>query len=341
MLFDGKVPQPYWVEAFFTSCFLGNLLPSSILADNKSLYEILLKRKPEYTALRIFGSACYPSLRPYASNKLDPKSLKCVFLGYNEKYKGYRCLHPPTGKVYISRHVLFNEEVFPFTSTYSHLQQTSPTALTSAWQQSFMSSHTAPETDDPSTSQSFDVPFQKTTEPCLQVTPLQTVQQTSSLRSEDQCLQLGVPEAVSTARHSTPEMQPLSPSQGSVSRNVSPIQFGSLNPNYLENLSDQSSSSSTLNSEDDKNKTECEAELQQSSASDLNNSKISLKTRAQEELISQSIHVVTLGESQHPTITQSKIGITKPNSRYVLFTVTSPSATPKTVSEALKYPGWN
>lgn len=31
MLFDGKVPQKYWVEAFFTSSFLGNLLPSSSL----------------------------------------------------------------------------------------------------------------------------------------------------------------------------------------------------------------------------------------------------------------------------------------------------------------------
>ena len=109
MLFDGKVPQKYWVEAFFTSSFLGNLLPSSTLPNNKSPYEVLFNRKPEYSALRIFGSACYPSLRPYTANKLDPKSLQCVFLGYNEKYKGYRCLHPPTGRVYINRHVLFDE----------------------------------------------------------------------------------------------------------------------------------------------------------------------------------------------------------------------------------------
>ena len=64
MLFDGKVPQQYWVEAFFTSSFLGNLLPSSSLTENKSPYEVLYKRKPEYSALRSFGSACYPSLRP-------------------------------------------------------------------------------------------------------------------------------------------------------------------------------------------------------------------------------------------------------------------------------------
>lgn len=81
MLLDGKVPHKYWVEAFLTSCFLGNLLPSSTLADNKSPYEVLFNRKPEYSALRAFRSACYPSLRPYASNKFDLKSLQCVFFG--------------------------------------------------------------------------------------------------------------------------------------------------------------------------------------------------------------------------------------------------------------------
>ncbi|OMO89257.1 hypothetical protein CCACVL1_07965 [Corchorus capsularis] len=31
-----------------------------------------------------------------------------------ELHKGYRCLHPPSGRVYISRHVTFDEKVFPF-----------------------------------------------------------------------------------------------------------------------------------------------------------------------------------------------------------------------------------
>lgn len=138
MLFDGKVPQKYWVEAFFTSSFLGTLLPSSSLSNNKSPYEVLFGRKSEYTALRIFGSACYPSLRPYTSNKLDPKSLQCVFLGYKEKYKGYRCLNPPTRKVYINRHVLFNQQLLPFATTYSHLHQQGSTPLLKVWQQSFL-----------------------------------------------------------------------------------------------------------------------------------------------------------------------------------------------------------
>lgn len=43
-----------------------------------------------------------------------PRSIKCVFVGYSVSDKGYRCLDRATGRVYISRHVVFNEDVFPF-----------------------------------------------------------------------------------------------------------------------------------------------------------------------------------------------------------------------------------
>lgn len=88
---------------------------------------------PVWTALRVFGCACYPYLRPYSQNKFDPKSLMCVFLGYNEKYKGYRCYHLLTGRVYINCHVLFDEDRLPYKDTYQHLVPAATTPLSSAW----------------------------------------------------------------------------------------------------------------------------------------------------------------------------------------------------------------
>lgn len=133
MLYHGRVPQQLWVEAFFTANYLINLLPSSALPSHKSPYEMLFHSVPNYTSLRVFGSKCFPTLRPYMHNKLDPKSLPCVFLGYNEKYKGYRCLYPPTGTVFISRHVIFVEDSFPYADIYINFHKASDSSLLNAW----------------------------------------------------------------------------------------------------------------------------------------------------------------------------------------------------------------
>ena len=133
MLFQSHLPDVLWVEALFIASFLSNLLPSSVHDKMLSPYELLNGKAPVYTALRVFGCACYPNLRPYSQNKFDPKSLMCVFLGYNEKYKGYRCYHPPTGRVYINRHVLFDEDILPYKDTYLHLIPEATTPLSSAW----------------------------------------------------------------------------------------------------------------------------------------------------------------------------------------------------------------
>ena len=73
--------------------------------------------------MRVFDCACWPNLRPYNSHKLQPRSIQCVFLGYSLLHKGYKCLHLPSGHVYISRDVLFNEDIFPFAKACSTTSQ--------------------------------------------------------------------------------------------------------------------------------------------------------------------------------------------------------------------------
>jgi hypothetical protein len=69
--------------------------------------------------LRIFGVHCFSCLRPYQEDKLSAKSVSCVFIGYSPDHKGYRCLDQITGRVHISRHVVFDEKCFPFSSAES------------------------------------------------------------------------------------------------------------------------------------------------------------------------------------------------------------------------------
>lgn len=171
MLFQGNLPKNLWVEAIYTANFLINLLPTSVHDKLLSPFEKLSGQAPVYMALRVFGCACYPYLRPYAKNKFDPKSLVCVFLGYSEHHKGYRCLHPPTGKVYINRHVLFDESRFPYKDCYRSLLKPVNTPLLSAWysqQQVSESDQQQPKQSAPVEPEVISPPIQTTT-----VTPTQ------------------------------------------------------------------------------------------------------------------------------------------------------------------------
>ena len=109
------IPQCYWDEAFTIACFLVNRLPSPVL-NNISPFEKLFQVQSNYSFLRTFGCACWPYLRPYNAHKMDFRSKLCVFLGYSSSHRGYKSLHVPSGRLYISRHVIFDKNLFPFAS---------------------------------------------------------------------------------------------------------------------------------------------------------------------------------------------------------------------------------
>ena len=97
-------------------------MPSSIL-NWDTLYHILFPNKPLFpTEPQIFG--CTSFIRDVRSHvsKLDPKSLKCIFLGYSRVQKGYRCYSPSLHRYLVSVDVTFLENV-PFSSPSTHTSQ--------------------------------------------------------------------------------------------------------------------------------------------------------------------------------------------------------------------------
>jgi hypothetical protein len=59
--------------------------------------------------------------RTYNSHKLNFQSKQCVFLGYSAMHKGVKCLDVQTGRIYITRDVMFDETVFPFQSLHPNV----------------------------------------------------------------------------------------------------------------------------------------------------------------------------------------------------------------------------
>ena len=110
------MPTKFWDETVCTFAYLINRMTAPLL-QYKSPYELLYKELPDYHFLRIFGCLCYPHLRAYMKNKLDSRSEKCLFLGYSHMHLGYRCLSLITGKLYISRDVIFKENIFSFSNS--------------------------------------------------------------------------------------------------------------------------------------------------------------------------------------------------------------------------------
>ena len=103
----------YWVEALHTATFLFNLHPTKTL-QNRTPYETLRGLPLPLDHLRVFGCLCYPNLSATAPHKLAPRTTACVFLGYPSNHRGYRCLDLATHKIIISRHLIFDENTFPF-----------------------------------------------------------------------------------------------------------------------------------------------------------------------------------------------------------------------------------
>lgn len=112
LLAQAGIPFTYWTNAFSTAVHLIDRLPTPAL-QHRSPFEAIYHAKPDYNFLRIFGRLCYMYLRPYNCHKIQFHSSPGVFLGYSLRYKGYKCLYS-SGKIYISRQVVFDEFQFPF-----------------------------------------------------------------------------------------------------------------------------------------------------------------------------------------------------------------------------------
>ncbi|RVW45031.1 Retrovirus-related Pol polyprotein from transposon TNT 1-94 [Vitis vinifera] len=84
------------------------------MLDNKSPVEILKSFYPHFRTSngltpRVFGCTTFVHVHSQHGDKLYPRAIKRVFLGYSSTQKGYKCYNPSARKFYISIDVTFTE----------------------------------------------------------------------------------------------------------------------------------------------------------------------------------------------------------------------------------------
>ena len=105
MLFNAQLSKSFWAEAASTTCYLINRSPS-VAIEKKTPQEVWSRSLTTYSDLKIFGCPAYAHVD---NGKLEPRSMKCIFLGYKFGVKGYKLWCLETKKLVISRDVIFDE----------------------------------------------------------------------------------------------------------------------------------------------------------------------------------------------------------------------------------------
>jgi IS30 family transposase len=83
MLSCREVPKEFWPEAVNWAIYILNRSPTTTLIDITP-EEACSNRKPSVKHFRVFGCVAYTHIPDAQRNKLDDKSMKCIFLGVSE-----------------------------------------------------------------------------------------------------------------------------------------------------------------------------------------------------------------------------------------------------------------
>nr|KYP40501.1 Retrovirus-related Pol polyprotein from transposon TNT 1-94 [Cajanus cajan] len=109
MLKSKKLPKEFWAEAVACAVYLTNRSPTRSVSG-KTPQEAWSGRKPGISHLRVFGSIAHVHVPDEKRSKLNDKSEKYIFIGYDANSKGYKLYNPDSKKTIISQNVMFDEE---------------------------------------------------------------------------------------------------------------------------------------------------------------------------------------------------------------------------------------
>lgn len=120
--FQTAVPLRYWGVCI--TIYILNRLPSKVLGF-MTPYEKLYLHPPNLSHLKVFGCLYY-AVSPKVSDKFASRAISTVLMGYSASQKGYLLLDFHTHSFLVSRHMVFQENIFPFKTMKASLDPIFP-----------------------------------------------------------------------------------------------------------------------------------------------------------------------------------------------------------------------
>ena len=108
LMFTMNVPKFLWSEAVMMATFLINRTPSRV-TGMKSPCELVFTENKFPVPPKVFGCTCFVRDHRPSVNKLDPRAVKCIFIGYSSGQRGYKCWSPSERRTFVSMDVTFRE----------------------------------------------------------------------------------------------------------------------------------------------------------------------------------------------------------------------------------------
>ena len=102
------LPILFWGYALETAALMLKRAPSKSVKTTP--YELWFGKKPKLSFLKVWGGDAY--VKKFQPDKLEPKSEKCVFIGYRKEIVGYTFYHISEGKLSVAKNGSFLEKEF-------------------------------------------------------------------------------------------------------------------------------------------------------------------------------------------------------------------------------------
>ncbi|GJZ42062.1 retrotransposon protein, putative, ty1-copia subclass [Tanacetum coccineum] len=108
MMSQTTLPKSFWDYALETAARILNMVPTKKV--EKTPYEVWHGQAPKLSYLKVWGCEALVKRDTLTKpNKLEPRSIKCIFIGYPKETMGYSFYYPPENKVLVARNVEFLE----------------------------------------------------------------------------------------------------------------------------------------------------------------------------------------------------------------------------------------